>query len=149
MNSKTMFLAVVVSASLVGCQHMHGTGRMPPPWAQKSPCSTQQCEVKVTVENCVVKVEPEVLDVSQGRDIQDITWKLYTDRYDFSRDPLKYAIVLKSNDAAGQLHNPSHGAQSITVKFRHKTPGTWFQYGVNVVRSDGERCSTKDPWVWE
>jgi hypothetical protein len=97
----------------------------------------------------VVTVDPEVLDLREGRDTQDITWKLNTKDYEFSKDPLKYGIVIKSDDSGGQVHSPSHHGSSITLKFKHKTPGKYFQYGVNVVRSDGLRCSTKDPWFVE
>jgi hypothetical protein len=99
--------------------------------------------------DCVVTVEPEVLDLREGRGTQVLTWKLLTSGYQFSRDPQKYAIAIKSDDPAGQVHNPTHEGTSVALRFTHKNPGRYFEYAVNVVRSNGQRCSTKDPWFIE
>ena len=149
MAIKQILLGVVVSIVLAACQCMGGTER-PPVGVSNLKCSGSTCDVSVTVDaSCVVKVDPEVLDLREGRETQEITWKLNTKDYEFSKDPLKYAIVIKSDDASGQVQSPSNHGTSITVKFKHKNPGKYFQYGVNVVRSDGLRCSTKDPWFVE
>src|ERR1700687_6077888 len=146
MMSKAMLLGVVVTLGLAGCQHH---ARKPDFSASTLKCGGQQCDVKVTVDNCVVSVDPEVLDLRQGSGNQDITWKLATDGYTFST-VVTNAIVIKSDDPSGQFHSPSHQGRSITLKFKHKTPGQYYEYGVNVVRTaDGQRCSTKDPWVVE
>jgi hypothetical protein len=128
-----------------------GDGHRPPPGASTQKCRGPTCTVGVSVGNdCTVTVDPEVLDLREGSGTQDITLKLLTDGYKFSDDPLKYAIVVKSDDSAGQIHSPSHQGTSVKVKFKHKNPGKYFEYGVNVVRdSDGQRCSTKDPWFIE
>jgi len=114
-------------------------------------CTAASCDLKVTVDSsCVVSVDPEVLNLSRAEGNQKLNWKLESSGFKFSDDPLRYGIFIKEPpNTNGQFHNPSHAATQITVQFKHKTPGTVHTYGINVVRSNGETCSTKDPWVVE
>ena len=142
-------IALAMGCILVGCQsRSHRDG--PPSGASTLVCPGASCDAVVTVENCVVSVEPQVLDLRQGPATQTLRWELRTPGYTFSTNPMNWAIVIKDPpNTHGQFTPSSPNPTRVIVQFKKRTPGLVHTYGVNVIRDDGQTCSTPDPWVWE
>jgi hypothetical protein len=69
----------------------------------------------------------------------DLQWIMGTDGYEFSREPYKCGIIIKTNPN-DEFHNvviPGNG-QSISIKFRHQSKRREYAYALTVRRLAGK-----------
>lgn len=150
MRVKTWLLVVIAGVVLAGCSKVTQILQiLQISTAPEQDCSSAQCSLNVTVDDCVVNVDD--LNVSKAPPNTDllITWTITTPGYVFSQDQLAYAISLKSGNPHSAFHNPTVNNNTLTVQFKHGASGKHkHQYGLNVVK-DATACRTADPFIYE
>ena len=156
MRIGTLLLAAVVSATLVGCAPMEPRDHYVPNPARTQNCNTRDCPpLVVTVKEnpaqhtCEAAVDD--LNVSSGPEGErSVEWKIATPGYEFSKEPYKFAIFVKSNpNGKFKGANTSTSGQVLSLKFVHKRTSTLkpYEYVLAIRRSDGTFCETLDPWL--
>jgi hypothetical protein len=158
MRIRSLFLAAIASATLVGCG---SPGRIKPfyfdgfsPFVKTVHCTTQDCSLTVTVtENsatgtCVLDVA-DILNVKlPATGDRNLTWTIATDGYEFSKEAYKYGIFIKSDpdDEFKNVQITGNG-KSLSIQFKHQRTGIDYSYALSVRRTNKTFCETLDPWL--
>jgi hypothetical protein len=164
MKIRTQWLAIAASLMLLGCvtQVQVGSGRPVPTLAPSAHCPGGSCAVFVTADsgsgtagnNCGIAVPDPVLDLGGpgGGARRPIAWVITSPGYKFSPGPaLGHPATPPALDVKGSNNfvNPKVNLTSLTVNFIVAIKGMSHEYGLNLVKDDGTKCDTYDPWVIE
>ena len=125
-------------------------------------CSTPNCSLTVTVNDCtkgdIQVTDPNLangpdIDISSGPTDQQrsITWTIATAGYEFSNEPFKYGIVIKS-DPGDEFKNVkiTNAGAALTIQFKKKgTAKVYYRYGLQLrsTSSNKDYCQFLDPWL--
>jgi hypothetical protein len=165
MEMRTSLLAVMASFVLLGCNTVpdrdrtSGTkgeqpetlGKLAPYTAHTSLCISRGCLVIVSVVNCNVEIIDPVLNLGGGPpNPRTVLWLIADNDYTFSSDSkLPGLVVNKSGRPDPAFGTPIISGRSMWVQFMNNRPRLSHEYGLNIVKSDGTKCPTYDPWVIE
>lgn len=162
-------LVVVFSSVLLGCntapaqdrsvaakgEPPRSFGKLAPYTAGTDPCQPYQCAVTVFVDdNCNVTVPNPVLNLlGAPPSPRLIVWVISDSKQDHVFAPVGSnppPLVVNKSGA----NDPAFGMPAVTgpymmVKFYNNYPRLSHEYGLNVVKTDGTKCPTYDPWVIE
>jgi hypothetical protein len=154
MRIGTLVFAAVAAATLVGCatiKPMYVRGHYNPFYTVDQ-CTVQDCtvEVRVTADgNACTLSTVQILDVSQPPVARNITWKLVTEGYEFSKESYKFGIFIK-NDPDEEFQNAQVNANgTLSLHFAHTASGRDYSYALTVRKKGGDKgfCATLDPWL--
>lgn len=154
MRITTSLLSMIVSIGLLGCgsvpdRDKPGIGRPVPFFSPTKLCKKGNCVVSVTVQDCAhIDVPDSVLNLGGlgGGRSRLIVWVIDNQDYNFSTDGTKPGLDVKGSTNFG---TPALNGPVMMVNVAVSAPGLAHEYGLNIVKSDGTKCPTYDPWVIE
>ena len=142
MFRKSWLPGLLISIGLLGC----GTDpRVHPSMVGCNPGGN--CKVAVTVNNCVITVDPDPLPVPDRQRVKSIDWDIA------SSDGYVYVfrsngIVFKESNDEFDEPELSNNGKKFTWRDKHSVAGD-YRYSVNVARTgkDPKDCLTLDPVI--
>jgi hypothetical protein len=169
MKIMTSSLVVIFSFVLLGCntapaqdrltsakgEQPRPFGKLAPYTAGTDPCSTYQCAVTVFVDNyCNVTISNPVLNLLGALPSpRMIVWVISDNNQDHIFPPVGSnpppLVVNKSGTDDPAFGIPAVSGPFMRVKFTNNFPRLSHEYALNIVKTDGTKCPTFDPWVIE
>ena len=146
MRTRTLLLAALASAAMIGCGGMGIMGNPPPP---TSTCeNTAVCQIVVSVSGCTVTIPPDKQIIEmKGRNVV-IMWSLddaaVKAKFEFDKDA---GIVLKSI-------TPDHGQFFGQTAINNRTGYLWvdrnsdwrrYEYTIDLIDTASNRHCKLDP----
>ena len=132
MAIRTLGLLAVVGIVLSSCQSMNLT--------QSASCNEQQCHVKVTVNDCNVTLDPDIIKITRPR--VEIHWDIATADYTFTSDGIVVQNDSRNEFSGGHL---SEQGRKFTLNDKNSFRNE-YKYVVKVKRGE-VACRPLDPSI--
>jgi hypothetical protein len=138
MTTKALLCAAVSCSALVGC----ATLTTPP--GTRAVCNSATCMVTVKVADCVIKVEPETLEVKGPN--RELHWDIDREAAQAGYTFADVGVWIKDYDAKREFTDPR---RLTPTKFKwhdkNSFPGI-YKYGVRVMKGSAT-CPDLDPFI--